>query len=298
MLMYQANVIGNASASYLSATGKIDYGMTNDYMFRVILQTCNDVLRSLICALLHIESEQIRSVVITNPIVLGQAIDDKEFVMDINVLLNNDAMINLEMQVVNEHNWTDRSLAYMCRSFDRLYHGQKYEEALPVIHIGFLDFRLFKDHTEFYGIYKLLNVKDYYLFSDKLTLGVVDLTCIELATEEDKAYEIDYWARLFKATTWEELKMIAEKNEAMQEASQAIYEFSADELIRQQCRARDEYYRKERTRERDEAAMTAKIKEQAATIDELTAKLAEMSDSFAALTKEVEKLKVQLEQNK
>ncbi len=134
MFMYQANVTGNSSASYLSATGKIDYGMTNDYMFRVILQTCNDVLRSLICALLHMESEQIRSVVITNPIVLGQAIDDKEFVMDIN-------------------------------------------------------------------IYKLLNIKDYYLFSDELTLGVVDLTCIEPATEEDKAYEIDYWARLFKAIT-------------------------------------------------------------------------------------------------
>ncbi len=92
--------------------------------------------------------------------------------------------------------------------------------------------------------------------------------------------------------------MIAEKNEAMQEVSQAIYEFSADELIRQQCRARDDYYRKERTRERDEAAMTAKIKEQAATIEKLTAKLAEMSDSFATLTKEAERMKVQLEQNK
>lgn len=27
---------------------------------------------------------------------------------------------------------------------------------------------------------------------------------IELATDEDKAYQIDYWARLFKAKTWED----------------------------------------------------------------------------------------------
>lgn len=35
---------------------------------------------------------------------------------------------------------------------------------------------------------------------------------INLAAEEDKAWEIDYWARLFKATTWEEIKMIAKQN--------------------------------------------------------------------------------------
>lgn len=28
----------------------------------------------------------------------------------------------------------------------------------------------------------------------------------EFATKEDKAYGIDYWAKLFKSTTWEEPK--------------------------------------------------------------------------------------------
>ena len=39
---------------------------------------------------------------------------------------------------------------------------------------------------------------------------MVDLTQTELATEEDKANRIDYWARLFKAKTWEDLKMLAQ----------------------------------------------------------------------------------------
>ena len=46
------------------------------------------------------------------------------------------------------------------------------------------------------------------LYSDKLRLSVVDLTKIDMATKEDKAYHIDYWASLFKATTWEEIKML------------------------------------------------------------------------------------------
>ena len=143
--------------------------------------------------------------------------------------------------------WTDRSLSYLCRTFDQLYSGQSYLLALPVIHIGFLDFQLFSDCTEFYAAYKLLNVKSHKVFSDKLCLGVVDLTQIDLATEEDKLFEIDRWARLFKATTWEEIKMIAEGNETLMQATQALFECNTDELIRQQCYAREEYYKYQRT---------------------------------------------------
>ena len=162
-------------------------------------------------------------------------------------MLNNHTHINLEMQVVNELNWADRSLSYLCRTFDQLYSGQSYLLALPVIHIGFLDFQLFSDYTEFYATYKLLNVKSHKLFSDKLCLRVVDLSHIEFATEEDKLFEIDRWARLFKATTWEEIKMIAEGNETLMQATQALFECNTDELIRQQCYAREEYYKYQRT---------------------------------------------------
>ena len=41
---------------------------------------------------------------------------------------------------------------------------------------------------------------------------MVDSSKTDLATEEDKAWEIDHRARLFKAKTWEELKMIADKD--------------------------------------------------------------------------------------
>ena len=55
---------------------------------------------------------------------------------------------------------------------------------------------------------------------------MVDLTQIHLATKEDKQYQIDYWASLFKSRTWEEIKMIAEKNEYMEEASKTICIYS------------------------------------------------------------------------
>ena len=244
-------------ASFMEATGVIQYNMTNDYMFRYILQKNKKVLKGLICSLLHLQPEQ----------------------------------INLEMQVENKHNWTDRSLAYLCRSFDQLYRGQEYEEALPVIHIGFLDYTLFPDVPEFYAKNMLMNVKNHWIYNDKFTLSVVDLSRIELATEEDKAYHIDYWARLFKAKTWEDIKMLAEKNEYLQEAAQSVYMANAEEIVRQKCRAREDAERHERTMKRD----MNRLKKENATVKKENAA---MKQENAAMATRIAELEAQLAQKK
>ena len=227
-------------------TGPLTIPMTNDYLFRALLQQNNKVLKGLISSLLHLSLDEIISVEITNPIELGKSIDAKDFFLDIKVLLNSDTIINLEMQVINQHNWPERSLSYLCRSFDSLNRGEDYLEARPVIQISLLDFTLFPECPEFYATYQLLNVKNYIKYSDKLCLHVLDLTRTDLATEEDKHHQIDYWAALFKATTWEELRMLADKNESIAEAAETVYRLSEEEKIRLQCEAREDYYRCQR----------------------------------------------------
>ncbi|MBD5453216.1 MAG: Rpn family recombination-promoting nuclease/putative transposase [Lachnospiraceae bacterium] len=278
------NSIPNSDDSLRNAHGAIPYGMTNDYMFRAVLQTNNKALRGLICSLLHLHEEDIISVEITNPIILGKSIKSKEFRLDINVTLNNCSHINLEMQVTGRLIWSNRSISYLCRSFDMLNHGQDYAEVKPVIHIGFLDYTLFNDCPEFYATYKLLNVKNHHVYSDNLTLSVVDLSHIELATDEDKEYHIDYWAKLFKATTWEEIKMLAAKDPYINEASKTIFQLSAKDQIRKRCRDREEYYLDLRAYER-EVAENKKI------IAEKDAKLADNEKLIEELRSEIEMLK-------
>lgn len=247
------------AASFMEAQGVIEYNMTNNYMFRYILQKNEKVLKGLICSLLHLRPEQIQKVEIKNPINLSGDVSGKEFILDINVMLNDNTLINLEMQVANEYNWPERSLSYLCRSYDQLYSGQDYIEVLPVIHIGFLDFTLHPKEPEFYATYKMLNVKNHLVYSDKFILSVVNLNQIELATKEDKAYNIDYWARIFKARTWEELKMFAKDNEYLQEAAESLYVANADEIVRQQCRAREDAERLQRTLERDNTLLKKQL---------------------------------------
>lgn len=236
---------------YMQATGVLPHSLVNDYMFKALLQKNQVVLKHLVCSMLHLRPEEVVSVVLRNPIVLGKALaedfDSKTFVLDVNVLLNDQVLINLEMQVVNYKNWPERSLTYLCRNFDQLSRGEDYIHVKPVIHIGFLDFTLFMDHPEFYATYKMMNEKNHQVYTDKFVLSVVDLNHTELATREDREWKIDYWASLFKATTWEELKMLAQQNSILEDAVETIYELTADETVQEQCKAREKHVREMRT---------------------------------------------------
>lgn len=250
---------------YLQATGQLPHPLTNDYMFKALLQKNKNVLKQLICSLLHLRPDEIESVEIRNPIVLGEALtedfDSKIFVLDINVLLNNRILINLEMQIVGYENWPERAMTYLCRNFDQLSRGEDYINARPTIHIGFLDFLLFPQYPEFYATYKMMNVKNQHIFTDKFTLSVVNLKHIELATQEDREWKIDYWASLFKAATWEELIMLANQNPILEDAVETIYELTADESIREQRKAREKHIREMNTIRRErELAMQARDK--------------------------------------
>ena len=249
------------------AHGIIPYGMTNDYMFRAVLQSNDKVLQGLICSLLHLSKREITSIEIINPVILGKSVENKEFRLDINVLLNNNTVINLEMQVANEMNWPNRSILYLCRSFDNPKHGQDYRDTMSAIHIGFLDFTRFKEYPEFYATYKLINVKNHHIYSDNFILNVVNLSRIDLATKEDRAYGIDHWAALFKAKTWEELKMIAEKDKDIEEAARSLFQFCTDEQVRKLCRDREEYYQDLRNYEREIERMKKVIAEKEAEMD-------------------------------
>lgn len=224
--------------------GKLPYKLTNDYLFRAVFQTRPKALEGLCRAVLRLRPEDSISVTLQNPIELGTRIDNKEFILDLAIVINNTLFLNMEMQVYRETFWKERSLSYACRSFDQLNHGDGYGQILPVVHVGFLNYSLFPEYPEFFATYQLANTScaDYsYLYSDKLRISVVDLTQIERATENDKAHDVDLWARVFTATTWEEIEVLAQNNEYLQEAVSGVRQLTEDEKIRQQCQAREDF---------------------------------------------------------
>ena len=248
----------------------------------------------MVCDLLHMMPEEITYIEVMNPIELGDVLDDKEFHLDVHVNLNNEKDVNLEMQVVHEKDWNIRSLLYACRSLDELSHGQDYIESGSVVQISFTDFDLFTEDHEFYSSYMLVNLKNpKQVYCDKMLISNVNLRRIDLATEEDKAYRIDHWAKMFKAKTWEEMHMLAAQDKEIDQAASSMWQLTEDRKIREQIRRREAninaYNRKEK--------MLADAKEQVRALGEqLKSKDDQLKSKEDQLKSKNEQLKAQDEQ--
>ena len=282
-----------------TVSGPLDYTLLNDLLFRMVFEANQDGLKSLLAALLHLKKSDIVKLEIKNPFRFGTRVDEKKYIYDIYLLLNNERKIHIELQVLSQSFWTDRSLCYLCRDFGDLNAGENYENVKPHIQIDILDFSLFEDSNEFFSTYHLANDKTGRIYSDKLSLHVLQLNKIKYATEEDKTYGIDYWAKLFKATTWEELKFLAEKQASLQSTVETMYRFTADDYTREEIRAREEALRVQRTIEsihkRELKERDDKIAEQNATIIKQDTTIAKLDATVTELDTENKRLRAQLE---
>lgn len=220
---------------------EVEYGLTNDYMFRSVFQASEEALKGLLSALLYIPEEEILSCKICNPIILGDAIDEKTCILDIRVLLNNSKQINLEMQMGSVENWTDRSVFYLCKMYTDIKKGLDYTEAKSSIHIGIMMKSPISEDAAFYNEYALKNRRTGYEFTGKIALHVLDLSYLEQVPEEERNSALYYWACVFKAKTWKEVLAMAEQSESIKKAVVTLRELSEDEKIRLQCEARERY---------------------------------------------------------
>ena len=220
---------------------EVEYGLTNDYMFRSVFQTSKEALKGLLSALLYIPEEEILSCEICNPIILGTAIDEKTCILDIRVVLNGNKQINLEMQMGSVENWTDRSVFYLCRMFTDMKKGLDYTQTKPSIHIGIMMKSPIPEDAAFYNEYALKNRRTGYEFTGKIALHVLDLSCLEQVPEEERNSALYYWACVFKAKTWKEVLAMTEQSESIKKAVVTLRELSEDEKIRLQCEARERY---------------------------------------------------------
>ena len=222
-------------------TGQIRYTMRNDYMFKAVLQKNRRALKGLLAALLFISVEEIVDIQVLNPIELGESVDEKTCILDLELILNGSMILNIELQVAGFTYWLERSLVYLCRAFNKLPAGENYGAVRPTYHIGILDFWLPDKEHEFYSEYLLINRRNGQIYSDKLGIRVLNLKAVEDDSIIKEPKELYEWARLFKVDTWEELKMLAQENEYIADTVVTLRQLSEDEKIRMQCEAREMY---------------------------------------------------------
>jgi predicted transposase/invertase (TIGR01784 family) len=295
IFMNKRNTIKNEfkGKDYLNASGRIPYGMMNDYIFRIVFQENKFALKGLLCAILGLPEDKLVGLTITNEVKPGISISSKEYRLDIVIELDDGTTIDLEMQKEDYNNWQYRSLVYLCREFDSLDHGDDYNDVKPAYQVGFIDFSLFDDHPEFFATYQMRNSHDNHLYTDRFNLIVISLNQIELATDEDKAHGIDRWARLFKSKTWEELIMVANDDKYMTSAIESVFLTNADKNAIKIAREREDFLRAEAYKKNQLQKLSKENKDLSKKNKDLTKVVTDQAATIAQLQAEIASLKSQ-----
>ena len=285
------------------ATGEIPEKLTNDIILHSVTQNNKEILRGLTAALLMVPTDTVTDVELLNPVDYRD-FADKKMILDIRALINRSSIVNVELQMVltmDSKWWINRSLLYLCRTFDNVEAGREYSEALPSVQVCIIPKDMFSDAPpEFYSQYMLMNDRNGHIYSRDFSLRVLYLNHIDLATETDKKNGLDFWAKAFLATTWEELKSLAKESSVFREVAESMYTVNADVSQRSMAEAHRKYVESYENMEAALVRIKQRVEEeqQKADIEQKKAEAAQQEAEAAHQEAEAERQKAEAERQK
>ena len=209
-----------------------------DYAFKELFAH-EKVRKQFLSDVLDIPLEQIKSVRMANPFLRRTFRRQKQGIMDIALVLNDNTKINIEMQVYRQKHYTQRKLYYLARMYtDDLMIGEKYKKLRRCISISLVDFELLPDTERYHSIYRL---------RDEACRELTDLWEIHIIElgKELTGHRVDDWIRVFNATSQEEIDQIARQNGRMEDVAEVVRHMG---LIRTLRWIYDDYWKAKRDR--------------------------------------------------
>lgn len=150
--------------------------------------------------------------------------------------------VNVEMQVVNEHNIERRTLYYWAKLYADLARGQGYSELTRTVTINLLAFRALPDE-ECHSVYGLCNWRSGERLLEDMEIHFVELP--KWKPSNLKAMKrLDRWLAYFtQKVSKEEMEEIAMREPAIREAMQAESLFTQSDIERREYEQREKAIR-------------------------------------------------------
>lgn len=213
-----------------------------DFAFKEIM--ANEKARiGFLSAVLKIRPEGIKETRILNTYLQKVHEDDKQGILDVRILMNNDTEIDTEIQLSELKVWADRALFYLSKMYtEQIKQGQSYDVFKKCVNISILNFTLFPKETEFYSCFHIREDTRNFLYTDKMEFHVIELPKLPEEIKENSS-DIELWARFINAERKEELEMIATKNPYIESAYQQLQVISQDKEKRLEYEAREKAIR-------------------------------------------------------
>lgn len=186
----------------------------SDVVFKELMR--NEIVRKhFISDVLEIPLEEIRSVRLDSPFLSRRSRLEKQCILDVKMVLNENHRINVELQIRRLAYWDKRSLFYLAKMYtDNLFSGQRYDRLEKCIVISILDFAG-DEHPDYHKVYHLRDCEGR-LYSDQFEIHIIELN------KKLTGNRLDDWIRLFQVENREELENIRSGNVGVMKAVEEV----------------------------------------------------------------------------
>lgn len=208
-----------------------------DFAFKEIM--ANEKARiGFLSAILKLKPSDIKKTMLLNTNLRRIHENEKQGILDVRILMNDDAEIDIEIQLSALNVWADRSLFYLSKIYtEQIEPTQNYNIFKKCVSVSILDFKLFKENEEFYSCFHIWEDNRHTLYTDKMEFHIIELPKLPEELKED-ANDVLLWAKFINAETKEEFDMLANKNEYINSAYEQLQVISQDKQKQMEYTAR------------------------------------------------------------
>lgn len=202
----------------------------SDIAFKELMR-CEEVRRQFIGDVLGIPQEEIKSVRLENTFLSRRNRKEKQCILDVRILLNDNRKINVELQVRRLAYWDKRSLFYLSKMYtEEFFTGQRYDRLKKCIVISILDFSG-DDNPGYHKVYHLRD-QEGRLYSDQFEVHIIELN------KELTGNGLDDWIRLFRVESEKELEEMQSGNAGVMRAVEEVRTMNLRKWLRTMYEAR------------------------------------------------------------
>lgn len=217
------------------------YNLKNDVIFKTFFsRKGNEIfLKDFLNALLGIEIERIS---IREEVGLEQLyVDEKGGRLDLQAELNDGIIVDIELQIRNEHNIKERTTTYASKTMSRsVGRGEKYEDIKQVIMVNILDYELFE--YEEYVSETITVLKEH---RECEVISLIKYCFVELPKfrkqHPDMNNKLNQWLAFLDDTDRGLIKMAEEKNKVLQKARIEMNELTGDAAVQRLAELREKW---------------------------------------------------------
>ena len=175
------------------------------------------------------------------PYLWGEQADDKLGIIDVRATINNKNPIDIEMQILNNHDIEKRILFYLSKLYlKQLKRGERYKKLNRSISIIFLDYEIEKlKELPIHTKWQIRNDKNgKIVLTEDLEIHIIEIPKINKMLENGK---LKKWILFLENPEGEETKKMAEKEKEIKEAIETLEDISSDEAKERIAELREKY---------------------------------------------------------